>query len=507
MLHRSLTAKILIPIGVTVAVVIAIYTYFVIRVQSAWWQKSTFSQNALTTTLVQEYLEGVMLSDRHSEVERFLNKLKSSQEIHRGRVIDLNGRVIFSTETQEVKQVTMTTPPELFHGDDVLYGTRLAHGEKMAVAMKPVPRGASCRRCHQDGGPYIGAIVLEKSMMPAEASVASNRNLMIVYGLVILALVGVVLWLLIVRLVSQPVSTVLRQMRRVQAGDLTARAATESADQIGELARGFNSMVSSLETTTSELRESHDRQIQQASKLASIGELASGIAHEIRNPLAGIGAAVEVLSESNGNGSGPHGEIVGEIRKQIARLNATLRELLDFSRQRDPEIAPCSVSEIVKPMLSLIRPDAQKQHITIVEDCAADLPPICADAQQVQQAVLNILLNAVQAMPEGGTLTVRTEVLAKSLIPGHDSAVRISIRDTGPGIPPEHQRKIFSPFFTTKHRGTGLGLAITRTIVEKHRGALAVESELGRGSAFYLEFAACASCGKDAAQEVHHGTN
>jgi hypothetical protein len=506
MLRRSLTAKMLIAVGLTVAVVISIYTYFVIRVQSAWWQKSTFSQNALTATLVQEYLEGVMLSDRHTEVERFLDKLKSSQEIYRGRVIDLTGKIIFSTDTQEVKQATLTTPPELFRGDDILYGTREEDGQRLAVAMKPVSRGVNCQRCHQTGPTYIGAIVLEKSMEPAEASVASNRNLLIAYGLVIFALVGVVLWLLIVRLVTQPVSNVLQQMRLVQAGDLTARAGTETKDQIGQLAQGFNSMVSSLENTTSELRESHNRQIQQAGKLASIGELASGIAHEIRNPLAGIGAAVEVLAETNGNGE--HKEIVGEIRKQITRLNTTLRELLDFSRQREPEIAPCAVCEIVKPMLSLIRPDAQKQHIEIVEECGSELPALCADAQQVQQAVLNILLNAVQAMPNGGTLTVRAEALEKVLIPGHGQAIRITVHDTGVGIPRENQQKIFSPFFTTKHRGTGLGLAITRTIVEKHRGTIAVESELGRGSTFYLEFAACASCEQGAAKEVlSHGKN
>ena len=504
MLRRSLTAKILIAVGVTVAIVIAIYTYFVIRVQSAWWQKSTFSQNALTTTLVQEYLQGVMLSDRHAEVQQFLNKLKSSQGIYRGRVIDPTGKIIFSTDTQEVKQAVLSTPSELFQGNDILYGTREEDGQRLAVAMKPVPRAVSCRRCHQDGSPYIGAIVLEKSMMPAEASVASNRNLMIGYGLIILALVGVVLWLLIVRLVTQPVSNVLQQMRRVQAADLTARAESDTVDEMGQLAQGFNSMVSSLEKTTGELRESHERQIQQAGKLASIGELASGIAHEIRNPLAGIGAAVEVLSENNGHGQ--QGEIVAEIRRQIARLNTTLRELLDFSRPRNPEIVACDVSDIINPMLGLIRPDAQKQHIRIVEQCPADLPLICADPSQVQQAILNVLLNAVQAMPDGGTLTVRAEVLNKVLLPSHDRSVRVTIHDTGNGIPRENMQKIFSPFFTTKHRGTGLGLAIARTIVEKHRGTIEVESDVGRGSTFCLEFAAGAPFETEARQEVcSHG--
>jgi signal transduction histidine kinase len=264
-------------------------------------------------------------------------------------------------------------------------------------------------------------------------------------------------------------------MERVRAGDLTARVPAQSHDEIGRLTDGFNSMVESLQKTTEELRESHERQIQQAGKLASIGELASGIAHEIRNPLAGIGAAVEVLAES-----AKDREIVGEIRKQINRLSATLRGLLDFSRPSEPEIMPCDVGELLKPMLALTRPDAQKANVQIITECPDNLPPISADPQQLQQAILNILLNAIQAMPHGGTLTVRTDL--------HVNRLRLSIRDTGVGIPRENRERIFSPFFTTKHHGTGLGLAITRSIIEKNGGTIAVESEVGRGTTVFMEF-------------------
>jgi signal transduction histidine kinase len=343
-------------------------------------------------------------------------------------------------------------------------------------------------------------------MESAEASIATNRNLMLAYGVVIFALVGVVLWLLIIRLVTQPVSEVLDQMGRVQSGDLTAHADPQVADEIGRLASGFNAMVDSLAAARHEVQTSHEKQIQQAGKLASIGEMAAGVAHEIRNPLAGIGAAVEVLSESEGGGK--YAEVLGEIRRQIARLNATLRNLLDFARPREPEIGPCGVCELMRPMVQLVRPDAQKLHIQIVEECPHDLPPICIDGRQVQQAVLNVLLNAIQAMPDGGTLTVGAQLIRwppQEVAPQSPHtrqmseeqrrlprpAMRIYIRDTGVGIPPENLSKIFLPFFTTKHRGTGLGLAITRTIVEKHGGKIKVESEVGKGTAFIIEFVVC----------------
>ena len=499
MFRRNLTAKILIAVGITVAAVIAIYTYFVIRVQSAWWHERTQAQNLIATSLIHEYLNGVMLSDRHQEMQGFLQKLKNEDEIWRGRLIKPDGTVIFSTDTQEVRRAVMTVPPELFTDNRILQGTRFEDGQRLSVVIRPVVNNPSCQRCHDAQAPAIGAIVIEKSLAPAEASVAGNRNLLIVYGFIIFVLVGVVLWLLIVRLVTQPVSNVLEQMRCVQAGNLKARASAKTNDEIGELTRGFNAMVQSLDKATRELEESHEKQIQQAGKLASIGELASGIAHEIRNPLAGIGAAVEVLSEENGL-NGQHVEIVGEIRRQITRLNATLRDLLNFARQREPEIAPCSVGDLITPMLALVRPDAQKQRITIVEQCAEELPPISVDSGQVQQAFLNVLLNAIQAMPEGGTLTVRATSASQT--------VHIAISDTGIGITRENLRKIFSPFFTTKHRGTGLGLAITRSIVEKHGGQISVESEVGRGTTFTFEFAACEPSEVGAPREVlSHGTH
>jgi signal transduction histidine kinase len=462
-------------IGVTVAIVIALYTFFVHRVQSEWWRERTQAQNVITATMVHEYLAGVMLSDRHQEVLHFLQQLQSKNEIWRGRVIKVDGTIVFSTTTQEMKHATLATPPELFREKHILHGVRVEDGHQIAIAMYPIQNRASCAHCHDDKKELLGAIVLERSLEPAVATVARNRNLLLLYGALIFVIVGVVVWLLIVRLVAQPVHNLLAQMERVRAGDLTARVPAQSHDEIGRLTDGFNSMVESLQKTTEELRESHERQIQQAGKLASIGELASGIAHEIRNPLAGIGAAVEVLAES-----AKDREIVGEIRKQINRLSATLRGLLDFSRPSEPEIMPCDVGELLKPMLALTRPDAQKANVQIITECPDNLPPISADPQQLQQAILNILLNAIQAMPHGGTLTVRTDL--------HVNRLRLSIRDTGVGIPRENRERIFSPFFTTKHHGTGLGLAITRSIIEKNGGTIAVESEVGRGTTVFMEF-------------------
>jgi signal transduction histidine kinase len=492
----NLTLKILVAVGLTVAAVIAIYTYFVIRIQEAWWHERTQAQTLISATLLHEYLNGVMLSDRHTELQQFLVRMKSSDEIWRGRVIKPDGTVVFSTVTQEIGQASVRVPAVLFRDSRVIQAERTEEGQRLAVAMKSVENRESCHRCHQASEPVIGAIVLERSLASAQHNIAGNRNLLILYGVVIFGLVGMVLWLLITRLVTQPVGELLAKMRRVQAGDFAARAPVDSEDEIGELANGFNAMLGSLQRARRELDESHAKQIQQAHKLANIGELASGIAHEIRNPLAGIGAAVEVLADNQASvAASQREEVLGEIRRQIQRLNSTLRDLLDFARPREPQIVSCDLRELIRPMLSLVRPDAQKQRVELREEYDPELPYICADAAQLQQVLLNLLLNALQAMPDGGQLSLRAQAVESNRPHGPRLLVRLSVEDTGIGIAPEHLTKIFSPFFTTKHRGTGLGLAITRSIVEKHHGSIAVESTPGRGTRFILELVACKDAG------------
>jgi PAS domain S-box-containing protein len=222
-------------------------------------------------------------------------------------------------------------------------------------------------------------------------------------------------------------------------------------------------------------------------KLASLGQLASGIAHEIKNPLAGIGSAVQVLASSL-RVDARQKEIVEEIINQIHRLDGTLKSLLSFAKPGKPNLIPTNPKEIIDAVVFLISQQIKMQNVEIHLDLKNDLPKIIIDPQQIQQALLNVVLNAVEAMPSGGRLTIAAS--KRALVgPGKIERLFVSfnISDTGPGIPEGVMAQIFNPFFTTKRSGTGLGLSITQGIVEQHNGRIDIQSEIGKGTSFIID--------------------
>jgi two-component system NtrC family sensor kinase len=238
-----------------------------------------------------------------------------------------------------------------------------------------------------------------------------------------------------------------------------------------------------------ELAEKHksllDEQIIQSQKLASIGELSSGIAHEINNPLAIIRQEGEWMSRLlNKSGLGEREELkdvqesLKVVIQQVDRCKEITHNLLDFARKREPVFQEFNVSEVIEGMTRLVEKEAQKNNVTITREYQADLPPVFGDPPLLRQVVLNLLTNAAHAIGQDGVITITTRAAG--------DALEIIITDTGAGIPPENLAKVFDPFFTTKPagRGTGLGLSICYGIIQKMGGRISVESRVGQGTAF-----------------------
>jgi signal transduction histidine kinase len=246
------------------------------------------------------------------------------------------------------------------------------------------------------------------------------------------------------------------------------------------------------------VEKQHRQQMDQVQHLASMGELAASVAHEIRNPLAGIKLAIQILSKEPGLAAA-HRETVAEIMRQIDRLEKTMTDLLLYSRVCPLEFRAVSLPQVIEDALTSLKEEFQLSSIRVEKNFDPALPPLPLDSEQIVRVFLNLFLNALQAMPKGGRLTIETKccesggLLQKGRVAPDisfqgKSWAQITITDTGEGMGPEVLQEIFRPFFTTKAKGTGLGLSLSRRIVEQHHGRIFAESQIGVGTKFFLLF-------------------
>lgn len=220
-----------------------------------------------------------------------------------------------------------------------------------------------------------------------------------------------------------------------------------------------------------------ERRMARAEQLALVGEMAAGLAHEVKNPLAGMKGALEIILDDLPEES-PHRPILRHVLEEIQRINRIITDLLDYARPRSPSYVQTDVNRLVERVVSAVRVQLANNHIRVDFHPAPELPSLVADPDELQKVVLNLVLNAIQAVRDHGRIVVRTSY------DSHERAIKLSVTDDGEGIPPENLDKIFRPFFTTKKRGTGLGLATCQRIVSEYGGTIAVTSEVGKGSTF-----------------------
>jgi signal transduction histidine kinase len=233
------------------------------------------------------------------------------------------------------------------------------------------------------------------------------------------------------------------------------------------------------------LRESQE-QLVHAEKLASLGQLSASIAHEINNPLAGVLTYTKLLAKRISGDTLEKGaalDYLSKMESEVGRCSRIIRNLLDFSRQTEPTLRPVDVNQVIEQVLAMVGHQAQLQNVEVRKEFGPSLPKVMADADKLQQVFTNLTLNAIQAMSGGGKLILRTSVA--------NGQVRIDVQDTGCGISKENLSKLFTPFFTTKEKGSGvgLGLAVVRGIIERHKGEIKVQSEVGKGTTFSVYLA------------------
>jgi len=356
-------------------------------------------------------------------------------------------------------------------------------------------------------------LVIKQDTSEAFASVAYIRRLAIIVGLITLLLV-VTLSALVAKSIASPIKKLHAGVEKVGAGDLSFKVGTTSRDEIGQLSRAFDEMTANLGRITASrddldkeiaerkraeegLRESEERlrdysknlektveqrtdelksiqaQLLVKERLAAIGRLSSSVGHELRNPLGVIGNSVYYLNMKLKDRDGNISKHLGILEREVRRSNRIISDLLDFSRARSPELRSGDINGLIRETLEDIK---IPENITVDMDGMEDLPAFLFDADQIHQLIVNLITNALQAMADGGTLSIRTCTKGGFAV--------LCFEDTGVGIPAEDTKKIFEPLYTTRAVGTGLGLSIVKGIVERHNGTITVESKAGEGTVF-----------------------
>lgn len=322
---------------------------------------------------------------------------------------------------------------------------------------------------------YVG--LLEKKYI-------DSRNQTVLAFLAISLVVGtasMILAYVVSSRISVPIKKLATASKDIAVGNLDTGVDVRSNDELGDLAQSFNAMANALKQRDKQLKDYAARKIMESERLALIGQLAANVAHELNNPLQGIVTYSHLLLEKVPQDS-PTRPSLERIVTQANRCRDIIRGLLDFSRQRKPDKTICSIDSVLEECVAFVENQASFHNIQLETHFNDDLPKIVVDPSQMQQVFMNMIINAAEAMEEGGKLTVAT-----NLDPA-ENFVEVEFSDTGHGIAQEHMEKIFDPFFTTKEvgHGTGLGLAISYGIVKEHAGTISVESEVGKGSTFII---------------------
>lgn len=479
-----------------------------------------------------------MLQNQPEYVHRIIQDVARQNNIEKVRVFSKEGVIIDSTH-----------PPELgMRVDRKAEGCFLCHqterpvqqvpvserarvfvtptGKRMLASMEVIRNEPSCYNAachvHSSAQSVLGVLDIVYSIDEIDSAMTRSVIAIVVLLLGLVVVASVSMSLFVHRLVHVPLRDLEHGAKRISAGDLDQAIPVRSEDEFGRLASSFNAMTVALKESQRELRE-WNRTLEQkveertqelrkaeaetvrGEKLASVGLLAAGVAHELNNPLTGILTFSSLIRKNMPDGS-PEAEDMDLVIKETKRSAAIIRRLLDFAREKSPEKKFADLNRLIEDTVRIVEQPAHLQDIRIELDLDRTLPPIWIDANMIEQVIMNVLVNAQQAIEKEGSITVRTRRTPqpRSAEPGATPVpmVEISVTDTGCGIPEGNLKRIFDPFFSSKEvgKGTGLGLSVSHGIVKAHGGMIEVASRVGQGSTFrvYLPLESAAQVAEDA---------
>ena len=471
-LDASLRARVFLPSALLFTLTLALMVLAAVEMLGRDLETNVEHRADLFVNAAADGLSAEMLHSGRNALPLILTMV----EEHRGEVISVSlmrpdGTVVSSSN------------PRLL---DAHPWPHLPGGEKTVVlpvdpnefaVLRPIQNAPSCAGCHGPVSKINGWLDARFSREPVRSAKKLLAGELVIAAVPSLVILLASAWWLLGREVVNPLQRLVRAMRLAEEGNTSIVADEGRPDELGVAARGFDATFAALKRSTHELELVYAERMVRADRFAAVGEMATGLAHEIKNPLAGLSGALELLAEDlAGTGKA---EVVGEMQHQVQRLTRTMEGLLNFARPPRAHMRRMEVTPVIENVLFLVRQQRSGAPVAIRFDPDPSLPALYGDPGQIEQVFLNICLNALQAMSaKGGTLTVTSFV--------RDAFVIVQIADTGPGIPLEVRPHIFTPFFTTRHDGNGLGLATSARIVVEHRGQIEFDCPPEGGTLFSL---------------------
>jgi two-component system NtrC family sensor kinase len=477
----SLKSKIIIAVFVILVITIGLGTWINFRYQRTHMEEGLEDNALIVSNTIERSLAGAMLDGKSREVEHILSVMGGYHNILEAKIFSPNGVILKSSKIWMIGRKVDAATEKWFLSNQFKKPIK-RRDEGILTVLSPIHNEERCYRCHGSKANIIGILAVDVSMAETQDDVRELSKTMFLWALGVAAILAVSLSLFLTHLVTKPIQELIATMESAELG-LEARAIIRSTDDIGRLGEAFNSLVTKLELARQREERYHYEQMKKADRLASIGEMAAGIAHEIKNPLAGIAGVIQVLRKDSGIDD-QNRVVLMEVLSQVERMDKAVRNLLTFARPPEPKMTLVDINELIDKLLDFLAPQFAKNSIAVERMLIPGLPLLMLDPDLIKQAIINIALNALQAMPNGGTFTVET----KSTKPVNEKSgsVELEFTDTGKGVSSENLHNIFSPFFTTRQQGTGLGLAITQRIIEQHSGEISVASTPGKGASFTI---------------------
>lgn len=510
--RNSLQFKVSLYLTLVLGATMTLFVVLLVRQERSEQLRMTVDHMAQLSQVIERSTRHAMMLNEPDIVDKIIEDVARAGNVRRVRVLSKDGMIAHSNMADEVGN---RINRDAEHCSSCHLGDRplkdipnhqkwrlfeTPQGEQLLGNMEVIRNDASCANasCHKHppSQTVLGVVDITYSLAEMNRTLADHVVKMIVVSGGFVILVSVTAGWLLKRMIYVPLADLARGAERLAAGDFNQPIPVRSSDEFGRLARSSNTMMAALKTSHEELadwvRTLEDKvkrrteelrlaeaEVARGEKLASIGQLAAGIAHELNNPLTGVLTFTSLLRQKMPEGS-QDAEDLDLVIRETKRCASIIRRLLDFAREKPPEKTDVDLNELAQETVRFVERSAALQQVTIETDLAPDLPLLNGDGDLIKQVLMNLIVNAQQAITGPGHILVRTR-----LHPERQMA-EVSVTDTGCGIPAANLQRIFEPFFTSKEvgKGTGLGLSVSYGIVKAHGGEIEVESTEGEGSTF-----------------------